>query len=90
MIALRSDSETEQKLRDTASRLKKTKTEILREALEAYMETPGVASRRKAKRSASLPIQEHLGVWDGPPDSSVNTGRQFGDLQIESQRARRV
>ena len=89
MIAFRADKDTEKMLQDAARQLKKTKTEVLKEALQMYLEGTR-AARQKRKRHAPAPIRESLGIWDGPADSSVNTGRKFGDLLIESRKSRRL
>jgi predicted transcriptional regulator len=89
MIAFRADKDTEKMLQDAARLLKKTKTEILREALLAYLE--GTKARGpKRKKGAPAAIRESLGLWEGPTDSSVGTGQKFEDLLIESKRSRRL
>jgi len=89
MITFRADKETELRLDDIASELKKTRTEVLREALHLYLEghRPKAKPRSQSKKTTAL--QESIGVWDGPADSSVNTGKQFGDYLLESRKARR-
>ena len=89
MITFRADKETEKMLIDAARQSKKTKTEILKEALQMYL-AGGSSDIRKRKQFTPQAIRESVGVWDGPADSSIDTGRKFGDLLIESKRARRV
>jgi metal-responsive CopG/Arc/MetJ family transcriptional regulator len=89
MITFRADKETEQKLNELAIELKKTRTEVLREALHLYLEGHRPGSKRKTKSRKTLVIQEFIGVWDGPEDSSVDTGKKFGDHLIESRKGRR-
>lgn len=89
MIAFRPDKDTEKMLQDAARRLKKTKTEILREALQAYLEGTKTGGPKR-KKGVPATIRESLGFWDGPADSSVDTGRKFGNLLMESRRSRRL
>ena len=89
MITFRADKETEKMLADAARQSKKTKTGILKEALQMYLAGTKPAGRKR-KQSTPQAIRESLGVWDGPADLSIDTGRKFGDLLIESKRARRL
>ena len=90
MIAFRADRDTEKKLQDAARALKKTKTEILREALRLYLDGTGPAACRERKRITPATVRASIGIWNGPNGSSVNTGRKFGKFLMESKRTRRV
>jgi hypothetical protein len=89
MITFRADEETEKMLTKAARQSKKTKTEILKEALQMYLAGTRPAGRKR-RQSVPQAIRESIGVWDGPADLSIGTGRRFGDLLSESKRARRV
>ena len=92
-IAFRCSSELERKLK-TASRIeKKTKTDIILEALDAYLDGKSRPSRahKSSRRPSTLEtLKDVIGVWDGPVDGSINVGRGVGDYLLEKYRSRRV
>jgi hypothetical protein len=90
MIAFRTDKETAKRLNDAAVKLSKTKTEILNEALHMYLEGSQPSARPRRGLIGATPIQDSIGIWDGPVDSSVSTGQRFGDILVESRATRRL
>ena len=92
IIAFRTNTELEEKLQMAAKRQKKTRTEIIREALHFYLD--GTHQSRKETSSGpsgrSAILKELAGIWDGPEDLSVDTGRKVGEYLVEKQRRRRL
>ena len=89
MITFRVDKETEKRLKDMVIELKKTRTEVLREALLLFLEGHRPAAKLRSRTRRSPAILKSVGIWDGPEDSSVNTGKKFGDYLLESRETRR-
>jgi hypothetical protein len=89
MITFRAEKNTELKLDELARELGKTRTQVLREALDLYLEGHRPTAKQKRSSGRKTAIEEFIGVWDGPADSSVNTGTQFGDYLLEARKARR-
>ena len=93
IIAFRTDAELEQKLNAAARREKKTRTEIIREALHFYLEgaklPPGGPPLSRATQAASA-LKDYIGVWDGPQDLSSDTGRKFAEYLREKHLRRRL
>lgn len=88
-IAFRSDAELDRKLREAMREEKKTKTHIIREALDAYFQTRprrGAANAVKQRLTADEVLRDGLGVWDGPADASSNVTRKVADYLYEKRR----
>jgi hypothetical protein len=93
MIAFRTDDQIDEKLRRAAREQKTTKTEIIREALEFYFDSKtGTTPARVSNKRVSLAdiLKPDIGTWDGPADSSLNTGKQLRDIFGAKDRPRRV
>ena len=93
IIAFRTDAELEQKLNAAARREKKTRTEIIREALHFYLEgsksPPGDRPSSRLPQAATA-LKDYIGVWDGPEDLSSDTGRKVAEYLREKQLRRRL
>jgi hypothetical protein len=91
LIAFRTDAELEDKLERAALRQKKTKTAVIREALEMYLAENGDLKRSAATglRLADV-LKDDIGVWEGPATASSDTGKQLGGILLENYRTRRV
>ena len=93
MIAFRMDPQLEEKLRRVSSEEKKTKTEVIREALDQYFCAKSAPGRRKQSGSRitiAEALKADIGIWDGPADASVDTGKQLREILDEKHRTRRV
>ena len=94
IIAFRTDDDLERKLRNAALKEKKTKTQIIQEALHMYLEgrprSVRVLDRTKRGAQSAEALKDFIGIWDGPADASSNIGRKVGDYLLEKHRSRRV
>ena len=93
IIAFRADEQLEERLRRAAREEKKTRTAVIREALDLYLrQRSNVSQVKQSRKRASLAeaLKTDIGVWDGPEDSSVSTSRQFREILGEKHRTRRV
>ncbi len=92
MIAFRTDAQLEERLSYAAKKENKTKTEVIREALESYLDAVSSASKPKIRAGQSLAeaLKADIGIWDGPENASVDTGKQLGDIFVEKHRTRRM
>jgi hypothetical protein len=91
IVAFRTDPVLEDKLERAALRLKKTKTEVIREALETYLQAHGDDKPNPplGRRLADA-LKTDIGMWEGPATASVNTGRQLGEILLEKYGTRRM
>jgi predicted transcriptional regulator len=91
-FAFRTDESVETKLKSAARREKKTVTDIVHEALEMYFQSRSRQSAAQSgrKRKTAGPLEEFIGVWDGPSDASAGRKSKIGDYLIEKRRTRRV
>ena len=93
MIAFRADAHLDEKLRRAARAEKRSKTEIIREALNLYLgaESSSVRAKRPGTpRSFAQVLKGEIGCWDGPEDASANTGGQLREFFHEKDRTRRL
>jgi len=93
IIAFRIESQLEEKLRRAAAEDNKSRTEVIREALDLYlgMRSPsGHAKAQRKRRSVREALAGDIGVWDGPADASAYTGKQLREIFGEKHRTRRV
>jgi hypothetical protein len=93
IIAFRTDEQLDEKLRRVAREQKKTRTEVIREALDLYLsDRSRIRQPRRARKSASFAeiVKSDIASWDGPEDASVNTGKQLRQIFDEKNRARRL
>ena len=91
-MAFRSDAELDRKLHEAMREEKKTKTHIIREALNAYFEARPrrtSATAAKPRVTAADVLKDGLGVWDGPSDASTNVTRKVADYLLEKRKSRR-
>jgi predicted transcriptional regulator len=82
IIAFRTDEELDEKLRRAARLENKTKTEVIREALDEYFlarKRSGLKLRKRTKSVADV-LADDIGIWEGPAESSVRTGEQLRKL----------
>jgi hypothetical protein len=91
-FAFRTDEIIETKLKSAARREKKTVTDIVHEALNMYFENKAreTVSPNGRKRNTAGPLDEFIGVWDGPADASVDRKSKIGDYLIDRRRTRRM
>ena len=89
LIAFRTDTELEAKLERAATKQKRTRTDVIREALELYLQnesTPPAAVPQGQRLSDAL--KSDIGTWNGPATASAETGKRFGDVLLEKYRRR--
>jgi len=91
-ITFRCGPELESELERLSKAEKKSKTEVIREALKDYAAS---RPRRAAKpKSAYEALKDYIGIWDGPGNLSENTGKTFkkimGEILDEKERTGRL
>ena len=91
-ITFRCDPELESELERVCKVEKKSKTEIIREALRDYA---AMRPRRVAKpKNAYEALKDSIGIWDGPGNLSENTGKTMkkimGEILDEKERTGRL
>ena len=65
-------------------------SEVIREALEAYLKDDGVKTKPPAGLRLADAVKADIGVWQGPATASVSTGKQLGEILLEKHRTRRL
>ena len=93
IIAFRTDEQLEERLRRAAREEKKTKTEVIREALGLYFsnrDNYGRVKKLNKRHSLAEALKSDIGIWDGPEDASANTGKQLREILGEKHRTRRM
>jgi len=91
LIACRVGSELEARLERAAAQTKRTKTDVIREALELYLQQrPMPNAKVPVGQRLSDVLSSDIGVWAGPATASERTGQQLGEILLEKHRTRRV
>jgi predicted DNA-binding protein len=87
-ITFRCDPELESELERLSKSEKRSKTDVIREALRDYAAR---RPRRAAKpKNAYEALKEYIGIWDGPGNLSENTGKTFKKIMGEIDEKKRA